>query len=108
MAGAFLPFLLTGFAAQFEPAPSASVSWAAPVDTVAAGDVFIHELPDSLDGVAISEYTASRLPLRSWLLDRSFFWSTRAEDRGDHTFELDAHLRADSISIPFTLRVVVR
>lgn len=111
VAGVFLPFLLTGFTARFEPVPPASVSWYAPADTVTAGEVFIHQLPDSLDGMPISGYTASRIPLKSWLLERSLFWSTGSEDRGEHAFELSALATPGTDStrtIPYFLQVVVR
>gem|GEM_PF-2386681 len=94
-----------------EPFASTSVSRLAAPDTVAAGDVFIVQLPDSLSGIPISRYTATRLPLRSWLLEKSFFWETTDEDRGRHAFDLNATPDTDTGSadaIPFTLHVLVR
>lgn len=75
----------------YQPAPAASVSAAARVDTVLAGHVFITQLPDSLEGQPIAGYTAKRLPLRSWVFENSFFWSTTLDDAGEHTLELMAH-----------------
>lgn len=102
---------LTATAASYKPTPSASVSWATMADSVTAGDVYIRQLPDSINGIAISTYTAARLPLRSWLLDKSFFWATKEADRGEHTFDLQAipSSERDSVdSFPFPMHVVVR
>jgi hypothetical protein len=102
---------LTTAAASYKPTPPTSVSWATMADSVTAGDVYIRQLPDSINGMAVSTYTATRLPLRSWLLDKSFFWVTKEEDRGEHTFDLRAIPISgrDSVdSFPFPLHVVVR
>ncbi len=46
-------------------------------DTVDAGDLFVVNLPDSISGIPVYKYAARSLPLRSWLLKKSFFWRTR-------------------------------
>lgn len=102
---------LTTTVASYKPTPAASVSWLPMVDSVTAGNVYIRQLPDSIDGVPVSTYTATRLPLRSWLLDKSFFWATEEVDRGEHTLDLRAIpiSERDSVdSFPFPLHVVVR
>jgi hypothetical protein len=53
-------------------------------DTVEAGHLFVTNLPDSISGMPVYEYAARALPLRSWLLKKSFFWKTSEADRGDH------------------------
>lgn len=63
---------------------AASSIFSAQSDTVNAGDLFVVNLPDSISGVPVYEYAARSLPLRSWLLKKSFFWRTTDSDRGDH------------------------
>ena len=71
----------TGVPESFGP-----VLYVASSDTIRAGEVFIHNLPDSLNGQAIARYGATSLPLKSWLLGSSFFWNTSEQDIGDHAF----------------------
>lgn len=105
------------FLPSYQHAPGPSVSDVALADTVTAGDVFVIQLPDSVSGVAIEKYSSDRLPLKSWLVERSFFWSTSLEDRGSHAFKLKAHPRIDQnaneatpedASIIWTLNIVVQ
>jgi len=76
---------------SYQHSPSPSVSAWAQADTVEAGRVFIVQLPDSLSERAIETYSADRLPLKSWLLEKSFLWATTTDDRGVHAFTFQGH-----------------
>ena len=71
-------------------------------DTIRAGETFITNLPDSLAGQGVEQYTGVALPARSWLLKRSFFWRTRVADRGNHILWFRASLsdgKTDSLDL---------
>jgi hypothetical protein len=81
----------TAALASYQHSGPSSVSEGVRADTVEAGRVFIVQLPDSLSGLAIESYSSARLPLKSWLLEKSFFWATSIEDRGIRSFDFQAH-----------------
>ena len=68
-----------------------------PVDTVKAGQVYITNLPDSLSGTRVDRYQGIELPAFSWLLDRSFFWRTSIQDKGNHELWFRAFLSDESV-----------
>ena len=75
-----------------------------------AGEVFITNLPDSIDGMRSVRYAGIELPTRSWLRNQTFFWKTTESDRGDHALwfyvfrEDDMVIPADSVVIHVTVR----
>jgi len=79
-------------------------------DTIMAGEVFITNLPDSIDGMRSVRYAGIELPTRSWLRNQTFFWKTTESDRGDHALwfyvfrEADMVIPADSVVIHVTIR----
>ena len=79
-------------------------------DTIMAGEVFITNLPDSIDGMRSVRYAGIELPTRSWLRNQTFFWKTTESDRGDHALwfyvfrEDDMVIPADSVVIHVTVR----
>jgi len=79
-------------------------------DTVEAGEVFITNFPDSINGLRSVRYAGIELPTRSWLRNKTFFWRTSESDRGDHALwfyvfrEDDADVPADSVEIHVTIR----
>jgi len=103
-----LPLVLGGWWLEaYKPPPNPSVSEASVADTVLAGRAFITQLPDSIDGLAISRYSAARLPLFSWLKDTSFVWATSEKDRGRHAIELDAHTPDTTLNAAWKIDVIV-
>ena len=58
--------------------------------TVQHGDVFIVNLPDSVDGLPATSYALAPAPALSWLVGRSFFWETLRPDRGRHVLAFAA------------------
>ena len=79
-------------------------------DTVRAGELFVTNLPDSINGMRSVRYTGIVLPTRSWLLNQTFFWRTSEADRGDHALwfyvfrESEIDMPADSLAIHVTIR----
>ncbi|TDI75691.1 MAG: hypothetical protein E2O84_03950 [Bacteroidetes bacterium] len=71
--------------------------FAARSDTIDAGHLFVTNLPDSIKGFPVYEYSARSLPLRSWLLNKSFFWKTTEQDRGDHALTFFVFLEPKSV-----------
>ncbi len=65
---------------------------------------FIITLPDSAGQKPVIRYTPLRIPALSWLVDRSFFWYIRPQDRG--IFHLLFHREQPELS-PDTLIVTV-
>lgn len=103
-----LPLMLGGWWLEaYEPPPAPSVSDTVFADTVLAGRVFVSQLPDSIEGHAVTRYSAERLPLTSWLLDTSFMWATTTDDRGQHSFHFDAHVQDSTLIGAWTIDVVV-
>lgn len=88
--------------------------YSAPSDTVDAGRLYVVNLPDSVSGIPVHEYAARLLPVRSWLLNKSFFWRTSENDRGDHAFtflvfleggtQAPESLPSDSVIVKVTVR----
>ena len=54
---------------------------------VRAGEPLILSLPGRIGGVPV-EYMLDEAPALSWLVDRSFLWQTRANDRGTTAIRL--------------------
>ncbi len=85
------------------PTPAPSVA-----DTldlaVPAGETLVADLPDALGGRAVAEYRIVRAPALSWVVGRSFFWQTRAEDAGRHRLFYEARFQTDP---PDTVAVFV-
>jgi hypothetical protein len=79
-------------------------------DTVEAGHLFVTNLPDSISGMPVYEYAARVLPLRSWLLKKSFFWKTNEADRGDHalTFYVFHEVRSEDTDASPADSIIVR
>lgn len=103
-----LPLTLGGWWLEaYKPPPEPSVSDASVADTVLAGRAFITQLPDSIDGLAIFRYSADRLPLYSWLKERSFVWATSERDRGRHTIQLDAHAADTTLKAAWAVDIVI-
>lgn len=73
---------------------------------VTTGEVFITDLPPSLDANTVDAYAIIRAPAMSWLVDRSFFWRTAATDAGTHAIRLRADL-ADAPPDTLTLQIDV-
>ncbi len=94
-------------AGSIQTPPNPSVSEASVADTVLAGRAFITQLPDSIDGLALSRYSAARLPLFSWLKDTSFVWATSEKDRGRHAIESDAHTPDTTLNAAWKIDVIV-
>ncbi len=96
--GLFVPIALVGLAGSAvsgpRPGPPMQRSVAAVdttvADTVAAGSVLIRMLPDSLAGEAVASYRTIVVPVRGWLVDRSFFWRVPSDARGPYTFLFEA------------------
>ena len=66
-------------------------------DTILAGQTFITNLPDSLHGQEVKRFKGIRLPARSWLLNRAFFWRTTEKDRGTHEIWFRAIMMDESM-----------
>ncbi len=76
-------------------------------DTILAGQTFITNLPDSLHEEAVKRFRGIRLPARSWLLNRAFFWRTTENDRGTHEIWFRAVMMDESVD-SISVGVVVR
>ena len=110
----FKPFRLVD---RVQPGSIREISVALPdtaagtvADTVEAGEVFITNFPDSINGLRSVRYAGIELPTRSWLRNKTFFWRTTESDRGDHALwfyvfrEDAADVPADSVAIQVTIR----
>lgn len=116
----FTPPLLSGFVAPFNVGSefvfnlnvqmSLATAEAIKTDTITVGDLFITNLPDSINGLPSTRYIGIELPARSWLLNRTFFWKTSEADRGDHALwfyvfrDGDSAAPADSIAVHVIVR----
>lgn len=56
------------------------------IDTVAAGQVLVRELPTTVGGSAVSEYRGIVVPARGWIYGRSFYWRVPSDARDRYTF----------------------
>lgn len=74
---------------------------------VDAGDVLVFALPAEADSVAVVRYRLARAPALSWLVDRSFFWRTLPEARGEHRVLVDATY-ADGRTDTLVIRIFVQ
>ena len=84
-------------------------SWSPVVlpDTISAGQTFITNLPDSVRGQVVKQFTGIKLPARSWLINRAFFWRTVKADRGTHNIWFRATMMDESVD-SVSVAVVVR
>ena len=79
-----------------------------PADTlelsVEAGTPLITALPAAPDDSSVT-YEVVRAPALSWLVDRSFFWDTRAQDAGSHeiVFRRTTDARTDTVVLSVTV-----
>ncbi len=76
-------------------------------DTIIAGQTFIANLPDSLHKQAVKQFRGIKLPARSRLLNRAFFWRTTEKDRGTHEIWFRAIMMDESMD-SISLGVVIR
>ncbi len=64
------------------------MSYHPPAETLSyiiqAGEVLIFNLPEVIEGREIDSYRLKESPALSWLVEKSFFWRTLANDVGQH------------------------